>query len=146
MAGASMVGGLRQAVLAGPGVAGVVDDGVAGSVLDLLADRAVIAAGLVAAGHVDKRRRALPGMVMVVAVLALCLFRRENADLVLARVPWVGAPGDAAPTAQALSGARARLVGEPVQPVPLGKSVTATPPGSRVAGRVLTARLPQIPA
>lgn len=127
-----MVGGLRQAVLAGPGVAGVVDDGVAASVLDLLADRSVIAAGLAAAGHVDKRRRALPGMVTVVAVLALCLFRRENADLVLTRVPWVGAPGDGPPTAQALSGARARLVGEPVREV-----FTATASGGPVGGESL---------
>ena len=113
----SSVGGLRQAVLAGPGVAGVDDDGVAASVLDLVADRRVIAAGLAAAGHVDQRRRSLPGVVTVVAILALCLFRRENADLVLARVPWIGAPGSGPPSAQALSGARARLVGEPVREV-----------------------------
>ena len=126
------VGGLRQAVLAGPGVAGVHDDGVAASVLDLVADRAVIAAGLAVAGHVDRRRRALPGMVTVVAVLALCLFRRENADLVLARVPWVGAPVDGRPTAQALSGARARLVGEPLREV-----FTATASGGLVGGESL---------
>jgi hypothetical protein len=126
------VGGLRHAVLAGPGVAGVEDVGVAGSVLDLVADRVVIAAGLAAAGHVDRRRRALPGVVTVVAILALCLFRRENADLVLARVPWVGAPGDGPPSAQALSGARARLVGEPVREV-----FTATAAAGPVGGESL---------
>jgi hypothetical protein len=126
------VGGLRQAVLAGPGVAGVRDDDVVASVLDLVADQAVIAAGLTAAGHVDRRRRALPGMVTVVAILALCLFRRQNADLVLARMPWVGAPGDGPPSAQALSGARARLVGEPVREV-----FTATAAAGPVGGQSL---------
>jgi hypothetical protein len=134
------VGGLRQAVLAGPGVAGVEGDGVEASLLDLVADRVVIAAGLAAAGHVDRRRRALPGVVTVVAILALCLFRRENADLVLARVPWVGAPGDGPPSAQALSGARARLVGEPVREV-FTATAAAGPAGgeSLLFGLVVTA-------
>lgn len=105
-------------MLAGPGVVGGLDDGVVASVLDLLAGREVIAAAVAAAGHVDGRRRMLPGVVTVVAVLALCLFRRENTDLVLARVGAVAGMRvavDGPPTAQALSQARARLVGEPVR-------------------------------
>jgi Insertion element 4 transposase N-terminal/Transposase DDE domain len=137
-------GGLRAAVMAGPSSAGVSDDAVAASVLDLLAGRDVIVGAVAAAGHVDQRRRVLPGAVTVLAVLALCLFRRENTDLVLARVgavvPGMLAPGDGPPTAQALSGARARLVGEPVRQV-FYASASAGPVGgqSLLFGLVVTA-------
>uniref|UniRef100_UPI002AD21748 transposase domain-containing protein n=1 Tax=Frankia sp. Cr1 TaxID=3073931 RepID=UPI002AD21748 len=69
--------------------------------LGLLADRDTIAGVLDRCGHVDPRRRVLTGAVTVLAVLGLCLFRRENDDLVLARVvavaPGVVEPGDGPP-------------------------------------------------
>ncbi|HET8659488.1 MAG TPA: IS4 family transposase [Micromonosporaceae bacterium] len=112
-------GSLREVVLAGPGGVPDVGDEAAGGVWALLADARQIAAGLAAAGHMDTRRRALPGVVTVLAVLALCLFRRESYTLVLARVfaawPQGLAPGEAAPTASALSQARARLAGQPLR-------------------------------
>lgn len=77
-----------------------------------MADEAVITAGLTDAGHTDRRRRVLTGLVTVAAVLGLCLFRRESYDLVLARVVPAspkqlldGGP----PSGQALSTARTRL-------------------------------------
>jgi hypothetical protein len=109
---------LREAVLAGPGGVVQVEQAAAGGVWALLANPQQIAAGLAAAGHVDRRRRALPGTVTVLAILALCLFRRENYDLVLARVfaatSTVRAVDGAPPTGQALSQARARLTGQPL--------------------------------
>jgi hypothetical protein len=103
---------LRRTVVAGPGGASEVDDTVLGGVLRSVADEVVITAGLAVAGHVDRRSRVLTGVVIVAAVLGLCLFRRENYDLVLARVlarsrrrALDGGP----PTGQALSTARTRL-------------------------------------
>jgi Insertion element 4 transposase N-terminal len=103
---------LRRAVLAGPDGVVEVDDAVLGGVLGSVANAAVITAGLAVAGHVDRRRRVLPGVVTVVGILGLCLFRQESYDLVLARV-WAGSRrrvvDGGPPKGQALSGARGRL-------------------------------------
>src|SRR6266511_130290 len=97
---------LRRTVAAGPGGAVEVGDTVLGGVLRSVADEVVITAGLAVAGHVDRRSRVLTGVVVVAAVLGLCLFRRENYDLVLARV-LAGSPrrviDGGPPTGQALS-------------------------------------------
>jgi Insertion element 4 transposase N-terminal/Transposase DDE domain len=121
---------LREAVLAGPGGVVQVEQAAAGEVWSLLADPRQIAAGLATAGHVDRRQRALPGAVTVLAVLALCLFRRENYDLVLARVfastSMVRAVDGVPPTGQALSQARTRLTGQPLQAL-FTQTVAAAP-------------------
>src|SRR6266568_7285059 len=102
---------LRRTVVAGLGGMVEVDDTVLGGVLGALADTTVISAGLSAAGHTDRRSRVLTGFVTVAAILGLCLFRRENYDLVLARVLTGSrrAIDGGPPTGQALSTARARL-------------------------------------
>lgn len=126
---------LREAVLAGPGGVVQVEQAAAGEVWSLLADPWQIAAGLATAGHVDRRQRALPGAVTVLAVLALCLFRRENYDLVLARVfastSMVRAVDGVPPSGQALSQARTRLTGEPLQAL---FTQTAAAPATPVIG------------
>jgi Insertion element 4 transposase N-terminal len=108
-------GRLREAVLAGPGAAMSVNEGWREGAVGLLADGEVIAAALAREGHVDVRSRVLTGAVTVAVVLGLCLFRRDNYDVVLARMlaamPGVLAPGERPPKGQALSGARARLEG-----------------------------------
>jgi hypothetical protein len=135
---------LRRTVLAGPGGAVEVDDTVLGGVLRSVADGAVIAAGLAAAGHTDRRRRVLTGVVTVAAVLGLCLFRRENYDLVLARV-LAGARRQVIdggpPTGQALSTARARLAPDSMRTVFEQAAVLMPPagPGSCAFGLLLTA-------
>src|SRR6266511_4304858 len=77
----------------------------------------VCAMAIEAGGAGDGHR--LRGAVTVLAVLALCLFRRENYDLVLARVfastSMVRAVDGVPPSGQALSQARTRLTGEPLQ-------------------------------
>jgi hypothetical protein len=136
---------LRLAVLAGPGAPVPADDAWLTGVLGLLARADVVAAALASQGHVDARRRMLTGVVTVVAILGLCLFRRDNYDLVLARVtaalPGVLAPGDRPPTGQALSQARARLVGEPMRAVfEHSAAVISEPtPGSHLFGLLVTA-------
>jgi hypothetical protein len=100
---------------AGAGLLADRGDGVFRSV----ADEVVIAAGLAVAGHVDLRSRVLAGVVTVAAVLGLCLFRRENYDLVLVRV---------------LAGSRRRVIdGGP----PTGQALSRPGPGSprRLCGR-----------
>jgi hypothetical protein len=69
------------------------------------ADHDMVAAGLAAAGHVDRRRRVFTGMATVATVLGLCLFWGDNYDLVidrtLATVPRVrveGRPSEPAPS------------------------------------------------
>lgn len=135
---------LRRTVVAGPGGTVEVDDTVLGGVLGSLVDAAVIKAGLGVAGHVDQRSRVLTGVVTVAAVLGLCLFRRENYDLVLARVLTGsrrqvidGGP----PTGQALSIARARLAEGGMRAV-FEQAATLMPPagaGSYAFGLLLTA-------
>jgi hypothetical protein len=135
---------LRRTVVAGPGGMVEVDDTVLGGVLRSLADEAVIKAGLSAAGHTDQRSRVLTGVVTVAAILGLCLFRRENYDLVLARVlsrsrrrVIDGGP----PTGQALSTARARLAAGSMRAV-FEQAATGMPqpgPGSYAFGLLLTA-------
>jgi hypothetical protein len=135
---------LRRTVVAGPGGTVEVDDTVLGGVLGSLADEAVITAGLSAAGHTDQRSRVLTGVVTVAAILGLCLFRRENYDLVLARVLTGsrrrvidGGP----PTGQALSTARARLAPDSMRAV-FEQAATLMPaagPGSYAFGLLLTA-------
>src|SRR6266508_786011 len=133
---------LREAVLAGPGGVVQVEQAAAGEVWSLLADPWQIAAGLATAGHVDRRQRALPGAVTVLAVLALCLFRRENYDLVLARVfastSMVRAVDGVPPSGQALSQARTRLTGEPLQALFTETAAVFTVP---TGGRFPQARL-----
>jgi len=109
---------LREAVLAGPGAK--VGDELRAGVLQWLADPNAIRAALAAEGHVDARRRMLPGEVTVTAVLGLCLFSGEGYDSVLSRVVPAVAPGAAVPTASALSQARARLSGQPLEGVVRG--------------------------
>lgn len=103
---------LRRTVVAGPGGTVEVDDAVLGGVLESVVDETVITAGLRAARHTDQRSRALTGVATVAVVLGLCLFRRENYSLVLARV-FAGSRRQVIdggpPTGQALSTARARL-------------------------------------
>ena len=135
---------LRRAVVAGPGGPVEVDDVVLGGVLGSLAEEAVIRAGLSAAGHVDQRSRVLTGVVVVAAALGLCLFRRENYDLVLARVlagsrrrVIDGGP----PTGQALSTARARLAPGSMRAVfeQAAAVMPAAGPGGYAFGLLLTA-------
>ena len=102
---------LRRTVIAGPGGRVEVAETVLGGVWASMAE--VITAGLTAAGHIDRRRRVLTGLVTVAAVLGLCLFRRESYDLVLARVVPAspkqlldGGP----PSGQALSTCRRELL------------------------------------
>jgi Insertion element 4 transposase N-terminal/Transposase DDE domain len=135
---------LRRTVIAGPGGRVEVNDAVLGGVLALMADEVVITAGLAAAGHTDARRRVLTGLVTVVAVLGLCLFRRENYDLVLARVlpasPRLVIDGGR-PTGQALSAARTRLAPEAMREV-FEQAAAAMPPAgpeSFAFGLLLTA-------
>jgi hypothetical protein len=135
---------LRRTVVAGPGGTVEVDDAVLGGVLGSLADRTVIAAGLSAAGHTDQRSRVLTGVVTVAVILGLCLFRRENYDLVLARVlsgsrrrVVDGGP----PTGQALSAARARLAPDGMRAV-FERAAAVMPqpgPGSYAFGLLVTA-------
>lgn len=102
---------LRRAVIAGPGEHVEAGDAILGGILAVMADDTLITAGLAAAGHIDRRRRILTGLVTVAAILGLCLYRRENYDLVLARILPV-TPRlliDGRPTGQALSAARVRL-------------------------------------
>jgi hypothetical protein len=135
---------LRRSVMAGPGGTVEVDDTMLGGVLGSLADEAVITAGLNAAGHTDVRSRVLTGVVTVAAVLGLCLFRRENYGLVLARVlagsrryAIDGGP----PTGQALSTARARLAPGSMRAVfeQAAALMPPTGPGSYAFGLLLTA-------
>jgi hypothetical protein len=135
---------LRRAVIAGPGGRVEVDTTVLGGVLASVADEAVITAGLTAAGHIDRRRRVLTGLVTVAAVLGLCLFRRESYDLVLARV-LPGSPRQVMdggpPTGQALSTARTRLAPESMRKV-FEQAAAVMPPagaGSSAFGLLLTA-------
>ncbi len=51
-----------------------------------MADEMTITTSLATAGHTDKRRRVLTGLVTVTAILGLCLFRRDGSNLVIARV------------------------------------------------------------
>jgi hypothetical protein len=110
---------LREAVLAGPTSGAVVDEGPGTGLLRELAGGNAVGAALTRAGHVDARRRVLTGVATVVTVLGLCLFRSEGYDAVLARVltllPGALTPGAAVPTGSALSQARTRLCGDPLQ-------------------------------
>lgn len=109
-------GSVREAVLAGPGMAGGLADQARSWLLDRLVGADAVPAALASCGHVDVRRRALPGEVTVKMVLGLGLYSGEGYDSVLAKVyPAVAPPAaaGAVPTGSALSQARAR-VGEPV--------------------------------
>jgi hypothetical protein len=135
---------LRRTVVAGPGGPVEVDDSVLGGVLGSVAGKAVIAAGLATAGHVDQRGRVLTGVVTVAVILGLCLFRRENYDLVLARV-LAGSPraviDGGPPTGQALSTARTRLAPHSMRAV-FEQSAAVMPaagPGSYAFDLLLTA-------
>jgi len=135
---------LRRTVIAGPGAPVHVADTVLGRVLAAVADAAVVTSGLTAAGHTDRRRRALTGLVTVAAVLGLCLFRRESYDLVLARVlpasPRQAMDGGR-PSGQALSAARARLAPRTMQEV-FDQTAAVMPPAgaeSYAFGLLLTA-------
>jgi hypothetical protein len=99
----------REAVLAGPASGVKAGPALDGGFLRRLAGPDALAAAVARAGHVDRRRRDLPGVATVEAVLGLCLFSGEGYDSVLARV------FADAPTGPALSQARARLKGEPLR-------------------------------
>jgi hypothetical protein len=107
----SEAAGVREAVLAGPGVTAGLDERARSWLLERLLGSDAVLAALVSSGHVDVRRRALPGDVTVKVVLGLGLFSREGYDSVLAKVyPSVApAPRVAVPTGAALSGARDRV-------------------------------------
>jgi hypothetical protein len=115
-----------------------------GGVLAQMADEATITSGLATAGHTDKRRRVLTGLVTVTAILGLCLFRRDNYSLVLARVlpasPRQVLDGGP-PTGQALSAARTRLPPTSMQAVftHTAAVMPAAGPGSHAFGLLLTA-------
>ena len=135
--------GLRGALVAGPGAVVEVDAPVLAGALRVAADARVVAAGLAAAGHVDRRRRVLTGMATVATILGLCLYRRENYDLVIARalaaVPRVAVEGH--PCAPALSKARGRLAGGVMRRV-FERSAAAMPepgPDGEAFGLVVTA-------
>src|SRR6266540_26147 len=134
------MGSLRQHVQTGASVVesamSRVGSGTAGA--GLLADR----------GDAESRLRrtvaAGPGVVVVAAVLGLCLFRRENYDLVLARV-LAGSPrrviDGGPPTGQALSTARTRLAPQAMRTVfeQAAACMPAAGPGSYAFGLLLTA-------
>jgi Insertion element 4 transposase N-terminal/Transposase DDE domain len=104
-------GGVREAVLAGPGRTADLDERARSSLLDRLVG-ADVAQALDSCGHVDIRRRALPGDATVKTVLTLGLFSGEGYDSVLAKVmPALGStpPGAKVPTGSALSQARDRV-------------------------------------
>jgi Insertion element 4 transposase N-terminal/Transposase DDE domain len=104
-------GGVREAVLAGPGVVAGLDEDARSSLLERLVGCDAVRAALASRGHVDVRRRALPGGVTVKVVLGLGLFSGEGYDSVLAKViPALSGPlPGAVPTGSALSQARARV-------------------------------------
>ena len=104
--------GVREAVLGGPGMAGGLDEQARSWLLDRLVGSDAVAAALASCGHVDVRRRALPGDVTVKVVLGLGLFSTEGYDSVLAKVyPAVATPvpAGAVPSGSALSQARTRV-------------------------------------
>jgi Insertion element 4 transposase N-terminal/Transposase DDE domain len=103
---------VRDAILAGPGMAARLDEQAQSWLLERLVGCDAVAAALASSGHVDLRRRDLPGDVTVKVVLGLGLFSTEGYDSVLAKVfPAVAAPapGRGVPTGSALSQARARV-------------------------------------
>ena len=100
---------LREAVLAGPASGVDIGAAVGGGFLRRLVGGDVVEEALARAGHADRRRRVLPGPATVEAVLGLCVFSGQGYDSVLARV----FPDP--PTASALSQARDRLEGDPLQ-------------------------------
>jgi len=106
-------GGVREAVLAGPCVVAELDDRARSWLLERLVGRDAVRAALASCGHVDVRRRVLPGEVTVNVVLGLGLFSGEGYDSVLAKVvPALSGqlpPGVGVPTGSALSQARARV-------------------------------------
>jgi hypothetical protein len=103
-------GGVRGAVLAGPGVVAGLDADTRSSLLERLVDYDAVAAALASCEHVDERQRVLPGGVTVKVVLALGLFSGEGYDSVLAKViPVLSGPAVTVPTGSALSQARARV-------------------------------------
>jgi hypothetical protein len=105
-------GRIRTAVLAGPGVVGGLDEQARSSLLERLVGADAVAAALSSSGHVDVRRRVLPGEVTVKVVMGLGLFSGEGYDSVLAKIiPTLSGslPPMVVPTGSALSQARARV-------------------------------------
>jgi hypothetical protein len=106
-------GGVREAVLAGPGAVAGLDGRQRSSLLERLAGSGAVRAALASCGHVDARRRVLTGEVTVKVVLGLGLFSGEGYDSVLAKVmPALAGsvpPGAGVPTGSALTQARARV-------------------------------------
>jgi hypothetical protein len=76
---------LRELVVAGPASGLRVSPALRAGLLGRIVDTDAIAAALEGAGHVDARRRDLPGEVTAVAVLNLCLYSGEGYDTVLKR-------------------------------------------------------------
>jgi hypothetical protein len=126
---------VREAVLGGPGMSGGLDAQARSSLLDQLVGGSAVAAALISCGHVDVRRRALPGDVTVKVVLGLGLFSTEGYDSVLAKVyPAVAAPAaaGAVPSGSALSQARARVDEQVFQA--LFRATAASPEPAPVVG------------
>lgn len=76
---------LRRLVMAGPGGPEQGSPARLGLFGQAIVSPEQIAQALRAAGHVDRRRRDLPGEVTMVAVLNLALYSGEGYDAVLAR-------------------------------------------------------------
>src|SRR5258706_7610988 len=129
-------GGVREAVLAGPGAAAALDELERSSLWDRLADSGAVRAALALCGHVDARRRVLTGEVTVQVVLGLGLFSGEGYDSVLAKVmPALAGsapPGAGVPTGSALSQARARVDEKGLQI--LFQATAGEPTGEPVVG------------
>jgi Insertion element 4 transposase N-terminal len=128
--------GVREAVLAGPGMVAGLGEQARSWLFERLVGCDAVAAALDSCGHVDVRRRALPGDVTVKVVLGLGLFSTEGYDSVLAKVfPAVAAPvpGGAVPTGPALSQARARM-DEKVFQAPVPGHHRPTRPGAGAGG------------
>jgi hypothetical protein len=127
--------GVREAVLAGPGGASGLGEQARSWLLERLVGGDAVSTALAGCGHVDVRRRALPGDVTVKVVLGLGLFSTEGYDSVLAKVyPVVAAPapGRAVPTGSALSQARGRVDEKVFQA--LFQSTAAQPQPAAVIG------------
>lgn len=125
---------LREAALAGP--AAVLERPLAeterAGLFERLVSSGQVEHALAAAGHLDARRRALPGPATVNAVLGLALHSGEGYTSVLAKMgPYLHGgtllPGRV-PSASALSQARVRVGADPMRHLFLAQGASAPAP------------------